>query len=56
MVKQIMSNAKQIREERAGLVSKMNELAALVNAESRNFSAEELESFDKLDNAQKELL
>ncbi len=49
-------NAKTIREERAGLVSQMNELAATVSAESRNFTAEETEKFDKLDAAQKEML
>lgn len=51
-----MSTAKQYREERAGLVSRLNEMASLVSSEGRSFSAEETAEFNNIDQAQKDLL
>ena len=48
--------AKSIREERANVISNMNAITTLVSQENRSMTAEEMENFDKANQAQKDLL
>lgn len=47
--------SKKLREERASLIEEMNGLTVKAKQEDRSFTGEELERYDRLDQAQKDL-
>jgi HK97 family phage major capsid protein len=51
-----ITTAKAKREERASLIAQMNEITGLVATEDRSMTSDEMQTFDRLDEAQKGLL